>query len=208
MVKNKHAILIILFAIILITTIFLGYSHKKNYYTILKNQDNCFTIILYNTNKNIVFSENLPKEPSVIELDKNLIQIKISLGSPLNYSYFFNPVTSNISSAYENIVLVDKNKVIFFKDNKLIISDIFNQKLFYKEIILDFAPTSVPSCSIIEARFIDDNKIEIEYLKGIEFIRQNEIINLKGLRELKAFLTICIYKLKIILSVLFYYNKN
>jgi hypothetical protein len=178
-VKKNNNIFIILFVLILITTIFFGYSHKKKYYTILKKHDNCFTIILYDTNNNIVFSENLPKEPSLIELDKNLIQIKISLGSPLNYSYFFNPLTTSISSTYENIILVDKNKVIFFKDNKLIVSDIFNQKLLYKEIILDFAPTAVSSSSIIKVYFIDDNNIEIEYLKGIEFIRETEIINLK-----------------------------
>ena len=102
-------------------------SIPPNFYKIINNASDSFTLILYDKNQNIVHKEFYPKEPYINKIDENTIQIIISLGSPLNYTQFYNWDTQKISPTYANLLLTKHNKAIYISPpNVLVISDIFD----------------------------------------------------------------------------------
>lgn len=153
----------------------------EDYYKVIKSDDKSYTIILYDKNKNVVHQETVVKEPYISLEDEKVIRITNSLGSPLNYTYFYDVVSSKISPVYENALLVEKDKVVFMKDNVLIVSDIFNKDLFYKEIRRNFSQTAVPSSAIVSVKFVEPTKLQLNYLEGKNFVEKSEIIDLNTL---------------------------
>ena len=154
-----------------------------NYYSVKCDNKNNYTIILYDSEGNIVYQEKINKEPHIEFLGENIIQITISLGSPLNYTQFYDISTGAISPAYSNALLIEKDKIIYMKIKKnkqvvMVISDFFNKDIFYKEIKREFSPTAVPSSAIRGVKFIDETKLQIKYVKGKDYIEKVEIIDL------------------------------
>ena len=152
-----------------------------NYYKVIYNADKSYTIILYDKNKNVVHKETVFKEPYIGLEDENIIKIVNSVGSSANYTYFYDVASSKISPVYENAILIQKDKIVFMKNDVLIVSNIFNKSLFYKEIKRNFSPTAVPSSAIISAKFINSNKLQIDYYTGKNFTEKLETINLDEL---------------------------
>jgi len=153
----------------------------EDYYKVIKSDDQSYTVILYDKNKNIIHQETVTKEPYISSEDEKIIRVTNSLGSPLNYIYFYDVVSSKISPVYENALLAENNKVVFMKDNVLIVSDIFNKDLFYKEIKRDFSQTAVPSSAIVSVKFVEPTKLQLNYLEGKDFVEKSEIIDLNKL---------------------------
>lgn len=153
----------------------------EDYCKVIKRNDNSYTIILYDKNKEIVHQEKVTKEPYINLEDENVIRVTNSLGSPLNYTYFYDVMSSQISPIYENALLIENDKIIFMKDNVLIVSNISNKDLYYKEIKRDFSQTAVPSSAIVSIKFVEPTKLELNYLEGKDFTEKSETIDLSKL---------------------------
>lgn len=152
----------------------------EKFFKISKDKDNQYVTTLLNKNGKIIHKEKSPKKPYVNILEKQIIQFTISLGSPNNYVYFYNIKTSDVSPVYHNPVLIGTGKIVFIKNDTLVVSHIFDKKKLYKEIKRDFSQTAAPSSAIIKAEFQEPDKILIKYFKGKEFEQVTEIINLGG----------------------------
>lgn len=111
---------------------------EDDYYKIIKHNDDEFSVVLYDKDKKVVHEEKYPIEPIVSILDNKIIEIRISLGNPNSYVYFFDTETNKVSEVYYNPRLVENGKIIFVKEGKLVVSDIFNRKVLYKEININF----------------------------------------------------------------------
>lgn len=85
-----------------------------------------------------------------------------------------------ISQAYDTPVLIDKGKIVVFQNKKLIISDIFDKDLYFKEVERDFSETVPSSSAIINAKFINSSELQIEYYEGKDFTEKSEIIDLSN----------------------------
>lgn len=137
-----------------------------------------YILTLHNNEGVLIEEMAVPVEPTTEKMDKDLYQITISLGSPNRYVYFFNSELGIISETYYNPILVNSQKVGYFKDNRtLMISDLFSKEMYYKEISRDFSPTAEPSSVIISAEIIKD-KLHITYWEGKSFVEREEIIDL------------------------------
>ena len=136
-------------------------------------------IWLYTDEKNkVVYEEKFEKEPFIEILDKHIIRITISVGSPSNYTYFYDVSSKKESVVYENILLVENNKVAIIQDKKLIVSDYMGEKIYLKKVIQNLADTAVPSSAIIKLKLLNKNKIEVVYLdKEFEEITENFGLN-------------------------------
>lgn len=153
----------------------------EEYYKLSKNNDESYTFILYDNAKNIIHQETVEKEPYINFVDEKVIRVTHSVGSSLNYTYFYDIVKGEISQVYENALLIEKDLVVYMNDNVLIISNIFDKNIYYKEIKRDFSQTAVPSSAILRIKFVGPNKIQLNYLEGKNLTEKSETIDLNTL---------------------------
>lgn len=150
----------------------------EEFYSITKNKDETYTIKLFDNNKKVVDEFTVPKEPHVNKLENDVIQFIISYGSPFYTTYFYDTKANLISQVYDTPVLVEKGKIVMVENNKLIVSDIFNKDLYYKEVKRNFSQTVPPSSAIVSAKFVNSNELQIDYYVGEDFTEKSEIIDL------------------------------
>lgn len=96
----------------------------------------------------------------------------------MNYTYFYDVLTSTLSPVYENIYCIYDTKVAYFSEGVLIVRDFMDKEIYYKEIGRDWSATAVPSSAIVSVEFIEEDVIEIQYFEGSEYKEMKEVINL------------------------------
>lgn len=118
----------------------------------------------------------------ISRIDKNILQKRYGAGNAICYQ-FYDTEKNSVSPIYENIDAVDYGKIVYMTIsdgmNKLIVTDLFDDEKYYREYERDFSPTAIPSDALKSANFISENKIEICYLKGNDYIETSEVIDLK-----------------------------
>ena len=150
----------------------------EEFYSIIKNEDGTYTVKLFDKNKNVVDETTVPKEPHVNKLENDIIQVIISYGSPFYTTYFYDTKADLISQAYDTPVLIDKGKIVLVQSKKLIVSDIFDKALYFKEVERNFSETVPPSSAIVSVKFINSDELQIDYYEGKDFTERSEIIEL------------------------------
>lgn len=143
-------------------------------YSLEQNKNNSYNLKVFDEKNKIVYKEKFEKEPFIEIIDKHIIRVTISIGSPLNYTYFYDISSKKESPVYENALLGENNKIVIVKDKKLIVSDYMGKKIYLKKVIKNLADTAVPASAIISVKISNKNKIEIVYLnKEFEEITEN-----------------------------------
>ena len=121
-----------------------------------------------------------PKEPSVRQAGKNLLEVSVSVGSPACYTFYIDKEDARESDTYFNPILVGEKYVAYMEEGKLILSDIFyadrQEDLLYMTIVRDFAETADPMSAIMGIELIDSENIELTYLTGDDYTEVTEII--------------------------------
>lgn len=151
----------------------------NDYYKLIKNRENDYTLILYSKDKKILEKMDYPKEPSINLLEKNVIQITLSVGSPAHYVHYFNITSNKISDTYFNESFAGKGIIAYMSDGKLVIADLFNKGKIYKKIKRNFSPTANPSSAIIKMKLIRKNKFLIKYLTGHNYTEKTETVKFR-----------------------------
>lgn len=143
-----------------------------------------YQLIIYNKNGNVVLREDWEREPRINEMGKMLEIITSHGSSAAKYRYYDieNEMFSEDDFWNRAIVTEDKKIVYMDVDEKnggslLIIQDIFDKEIYYKEIKRDFSPFAVPSM-IIENVYINKNKLYIEYFQGEHYTLVKEVVEL------------------------------
>lgn len=127
---------------------------------------------IYDKNHNIVKSDGpLNKKPNIKLVEDNLIRfiLQTGTGKATQWGYFYDIEENKFSSIFKSIYDQDNNLVIYGGPNKLIISDIFDETQYYKEISVFSRPLSKTADSIIDAEFVKYNNIKVSYLTGDDF---------------------------------------
>lgn len=148
-------------------------NHK--YFEIEKVSAEKYILKVFDKNNKRVYTQEFPKEPYVVMVEDSILKVTVSVGSPANYTGFYD--IKNTRSSYEyffNLISYCEEKASFMDGNKLIITNVFDKSKLYKEIERDFP--FVASGAVREVNFIGPNKINIKYLYGKDLVEKEEII--------------------------------
>ena len=136
---------------------------------------------VYNRKGEIVYTNianRLP--PTIYMIDTNLIWIEVGIGTATTQVRLFDLDSDFLSDWFMTPRAAKNNLVVLMEWNSegkpvLIVRDIFNNNVmgeFYRE----FSPVANIGGILLEAEFISNNHIRVNYLSGNDFVETEEII--------------------------------
>ena len=144
------------------------------YYRIYKGNINQVCYDIYNSDGEIVLSEKTDRPLEINMINDDIIDIKIGMGTGITIHKYYS-VGENIFSQQFSYVLSNSDQLIAYIDvpkekplenRKVIVQNIFDKSLFYKEFQLDFSNVDTP---VIESDFSKDGaSLQLTYLSGEE----------------------------------------
>lgn len=136
-----------------------------------------FELTFYSSTNEVIFSEWYPKEQAISQVTENIFEIRISVGSPAAYVYYFDIENAEESETFFNPLLIGDRYVAYMEDGKLILQDIFHEDSLYIKISRDFTQTADPMSAIIAIEMQDDGTIALSYYKGEDYEETSEVIS-------------------------------
>lgn len=143
----------------------------------------CYNI--YDSNGKSVLFEETARPLNITETEDGIINIKIGMGTGISIHKYYSVEKNLFSREFSYVVATENETVAYisipeggsFKDRKLVVQNIFDKELFYKEFQLDFSAVDTP---VLNAEFTENGKnLHIAYLKGKENIQTEDILVLK-----------------------------
>ena len=146
------------------------YSVHEKFFSIDVEQ-NEYVATIFDVNGNILFKESFGWRTPVIKMiDSEILEFSLSAGTDAQWTRFYNVTSGRESPIYVSVRLVYDGKVIYIGRvdgrSALIVRDIFDEGLYYKEIIFDFSPFTSLSSALTDVKVIADNVLQITYLAG------------------------------------------
>lgn len=144
------------------------------YYRIYRGSINQVCYDIYNSEGEVVLSEKTDRPLEINMINDDIIDIEIGMGTGIIIHKYYS-IGDNIFSQEFPYVLSNLDKLIAYIDvpkekplenRKVIVQNIFDKSLFYKEFQLDFSNVDTP---VIEAKFSKDGEsLQLTYLSGEE----------------------------------------
>lgn len=154
------------------------------YYRIYKENDNQVRYEIYNPEGKIALSKKTDRPIEINMIGDDIIDIGIGMGTGITIHKYYNANENIFSQDFTN-VLSDSDKLIAYIDvpkenplenRKVIVQNIFDKGLFYKEFQLDFSNVDTP---VIEAKFSKDGtSLQLTYLSGEDQTQISETLDL------------------------------
>jgi len=141
-------------------------QENEDFYKVVHTNSGDYMLEIFNQEGNVLYARSFPVEPGITKISANRFKIVVSIGSPANYTHFYDIAADRESITYFNLLFSNEDTVVYFKDAKLIVADIFDEDLFYKEIIRDFSKLANPSYAITSVTIIDSIILQITYFEG------------------------------------------
>lgn len=180
--------LVTIISFVLIGSFFssVSFSNPRNIFKLPDNSGNIFwkcgddqcNIYLQKKNSDSILLLRKTPSPSVSALNKNLVKLFFSCGSPCNYTIFYNS-KNKISLSFEFVIAVDAKRelVVVAEKNQLVAYKIFDSaKTPIFRVKRDWSPSAALFSDIIEAKFVD-NAFYIKYVEGVNFKEKVEKID-------------------------------
>lgn len=176
--KQLYKILFVFTVIIFILS--LVFFLKNNRMTIsnsqylIKKDVSGYEVILYDKENNEVYKMVYPIEPWIKEVTDNILEIGVSTGVPSTYVFYYNKDTAKMSDTYFNSILFGNKYIAYMESNEeIILTDIFDEGILYKEVGRNFTKCLNP---IINIEVLDNDNILLEYYAGENFEKKSELI--------------------------------
>lgn len=154
------------------------------YYRIYKGNITQVCYDIYNLDGEIVLSEKTDRSLKINMINDDIIDIETGMGTGIIIHKYYS-VGENIFSQEFQYVLSNSDKLIAYIDapkekplenRKVIVQNIFDKSLFYKEFRLDFSNVDTPA---IEAKFSKDGvSLQLTYLSGEEQTQISTMLDL------------------------------
>lgn len=148
------------------------FADEKNY-VVVKDDGSNYSYTIFNDNKEAVYRGNLGnKSPTVEFVNENLIDIHYSMGTGLINHKYYSIARDCISREYFYVAAVYDELIAYiyvpdenaFENRRLVIRNIFDSTVYFKETALDFSRVDTP---ITEAEFINDGaQLKLKYYSG------------------------------------------
>lgn len=158
------------------------------FYRIYKEDGTRVSYVICNSKGEVVLSETTTKPVVIDMISSDIVDIGIGMGTGLTiHRYYsagrdliseeFSYVLSNIN---ELVAYIDVPKEKTFENRKIIVRNVFDKDLLYKEFQLDFSSVDTP---VIQARFLNDGALlQVTYLSGEEQTQISKTLKLKSER--------------------------
>lgn len=147
---------------------------KSNSQVAVKRIAEEYEVKLYDKAHNEVFSMTYPKEPWIVEVTENVLEIGCSTGSPARNVFYFDKDSGRVSAGYMNSRLIREKYVAYMENGELVFTDLFNDEI-YQKIKRDFSPAVDP---VISIEMLDRQTILLNYYKGNDFLEVQEEIDI------------------------------
>ena len=127
---------------------------------------------IYNDNGDLVLTEETDRPLQITAIDRYILEIRIGMGTGISVCRYYDALNDRFSKEYTYVAAATLNFVAYLEgtslaDRKLVVSDLFDEKVFYKEYSLDFSPNC--HTPIQSAEFIaGDCELRLSYLAGAE----------------------------------------
>lgn len=155
------------------------------YYRIYKGNVTQVYYDIYNSDGQVVLSETTDRPLRIEMLNDDIVDIRIGMGTGITIHKYYD-VAENIFSQDFTYVLSNSNELIAFIDvpnekpfenRKVVVQNVFDKSLFYKEFQLDFSKIDTP---VVKATFSNGaTSLELTYLSGEEQVQISETLVLK-----------------------------
>jgi len=160
-------------------------SEGKNFEVldISKGTERKYRFCIYDSNSKIVDQDEVERmEPLISYVDGTTLEIRFNGGTNATCCQYYDTSNNTFSQQFWNPALTQNRLIVYMngsdKDIKLVVQNIFDSNLFYREYVRDFTPVSMPETDLENVKFIDKDHIEITYLEGVSSVKQTEIIDL------------------------------
>ena len=153
---------------------------EENDYFKISKIDLLYDCYFYDKNHNIIRKESgLTKYPDISIVDNHLVRFTVQAGTGLltQYGYYYDVENDIFSKYYYSIHDQCNGRVVCATNNKIIVSDIFDENKYYYEFMSFNNSLSNVVEPIISVRFIEDGStIELVYLSGDDYNEVSEHI--------------------------------
>ncbi len=185
----KKIIAIILFALLLSTFTSCGNNeityNINDLYKVERIENFLYQYTVTHKDGNILVTDKTNIQPYINIIDDKVLSVSIQYGTGLSTrdTTYYNVDTGDISETYTYILGEYDNKTIDVDfdsttdTHKIIVRDIFDKNLYYKETVLPDA--EVAADCVVEWEITDDGIANITYLKSKDYIKTNISIDLK-----------------------------
>ena len=157
----------------------------------LQKTSDGYELILYDREKREIYSKVFPLEliiePWVKEVAEGILEIGISTGSPVRYTFYFRKEDGKISDTFFNARVVGEKYIAHrpmvgdhWNNDPLILTDIFEEGIIYQEIYRDFSVTADLMSAIYNIELIDEDHIMLEYCTGEDYSVVNEVVEIEN----------------------------
>ena len=127
-----------------------------------------YEVVLYGKRNEEFFSIVYPKEPEIISIADDILEISVSTGSPSRYTFYFDSKSVKISETFFNPMLIDNKYVAYMENDRLILVDIFREGILYKDIVRDFSKMADSISAVISIEPLENGDFFLQYYKGDE----------------------------------------
>ncbi len=180
--KRIGRLICVIFCIVIII-VFVGEKYDiSNTYTVIENENYNYKVIIRQYNGKIILSEEYYHLwPIVQEVGKDILTLTLGNGDCW-LTRFINVKDGNVSEQFENILTYSSDKVVYpkYEDGvmKIIVQDIFDKERCYYEVLRDYAPDAVGKYMVIDATFLDETTLHLQYYSGEDWEEVSEVIHL------------------------------
>lgn len=151
-------------------------------YNVEKSQ-NGYVVSITDIHGKLLYEDFYQLEPIISEIGKDTIMVTAGKGDSIAYK-FINRKSGKISDSYENISTYNEQLVVYgIYENaklKIVIRDIYDEDIVYKEITDQFPGVAVGSYIIKNAEIVSDNLVHITYYIGDNWKEKEVFVNLQG----------------------------
>lgn len=150
---------------------------ETDYYRIMESNFR-YCCVFYNRQHAVTKTEGpLTREPKVGMVDEKFVRftVQAGTGTGAQWGYYYDPGMDVFSEVFQSIRDESDGKVVYTRQNAVVIQDIFDESKYFKEIT-EFENTLSPTVEpFVDVQFTDDGKyIEVTYLTGADYKETTE----------------------------------
>ena len=160
-----------------------GVLEAHELYQITDNEDYTYDYVIKDKNNNVLISDKgVAREPEINVINENLLSVSVQSGTGIStrWTIYCDVLNGSVSETYysvlgeygENVVYVSYDGSAY----RIVIQNIFNRELFYKEMVLeDSSPVVEP---VVSFEILDNGTAKAVYLKGENYSETEIMIDL------------------------------
>ena len=135
----------------------------KHFKVIGNNESRIYEYTIYDSKGNAVDHGDVKNRPPTITyISGNIIEIRFNNSIYADTCKYYNIKANTFSNFFLTPFLVTDKKIVYYDGKNLIVQDIFDKKVFYKEFPIDMIPTGPPEY----IKFIDNGqKLKMKYMR-------------------------------------------